>query len=152
MRSAIEPISVLVLCLVLPSCQSAGTRLDAPIAPAPAQLTGDYARLQGTWVTTYNEAKGIPLREMAGNLFIFERDRFRLGTDRGSERFAVDETTSPKRIDFDDGHSPMIRGIYQLDGDRMIICGNGPGNSRPAEFKTSMFSTAVLTKLQRRQP
>ena len=152
MRLKVNQLFLLALCAVLPSCQSASSRLDPPIDPAPPELSGDYARLQGTWVVTYNEAKGIALPEMAGNLFIFEGDRFRLGTDRLSERFAVDESTSPKRIDFDDGHSPMIRGIYRLDGDELIICGNDPGDPRPTEFKTSIFRTAVLTKLQRGQP
>jgi uncharacterized protein (TIGR03067 family) len=100
---------------------------------------------------TYNELKGVRSGGIEGALFIFEKDRFRLGTDSGSERFAVDETTLPKRIDFDDGHLPMVRGIYLLNGDTLTICSTGPGNPRPTEFKSSVFSTAILTKLERQK-
>lgn len=138
-----------ILCLTLASCRSTASRLDAPIPAAPKSLSGDYARLQGTWVVIHNEEKGVPLTEMAGALFHFEGDRFHIGNETGSERFAIDETTSPKRIDFDDGRLPMIRGIYRFDGDRLVICSGDAGDPRPTEFKTSFFSGDVLTVLER---
>src|SRR3954447_24949415 len=101
-------------CLVLASCRSTKVHQEEPIARAPIDLPGDYSRLQGVWVVEYNETKGAAQPEMAGRLFVIERDRLRRGDERGGERFALDEAATPKRIDFDDGHSPLIRGIYRV--------------------------------------
>ena len=156
MRKSVALLSVASLLCVglglvaLSSCRFGHHRADAPIPPAPKDFAGDYARLQGVWVVTRNELKRRPLPEMTGSLFIFEKDRFRLGNEKTGERFAIDETSVPKRIDFDDGRAPPVLGIYQLDGDVLTICSGGPGDPRPSEFKTSMFSSAVLTRLKRR--
>ncbi|MBC7783791.1 MAG: TIGR03067 domain-containing protein [Burkholderiales bacterium] len=136
-------------CLTLTACRSGGGPGEPQIPVAPSELRGDYLRIQGTWVVLYNENKGIPLPERAGHVFIFEKDQSRIGKHGTDERFALDETSVPKRIEFDDGRSPILRGIYRLDADRLTICTISPGHARPREFKTSLFSTAVLTHLQR---
>jgi uncharacterized protein (TIGR03067 family) len=61
----------------------------------------------------------------------------------------LDEKTDPKGIDFNDGHSPTILGIYKLEGDSLVICTGAPGARRPKEFKTSRSSGTVLTELTR---
>ncbi len=144
----------ILFCLTLVSCTSVNKAFNDPISKDLQARAGDFARVQGAWVVTYNECKGIPLPQMAGHLFIFKQDRHRLGVDPvdATERFALDETTTPKRIDFDDDKSPMIRGIYILRDDELIICSNGPGENRPTEFRTSVFASTVLTKLRRQKP
>lgn len=137
-------------CLVLASCRATKVHQEEPIVRAPIDLPGDYARLQGVWVVESSEAKGAAQPEMAGRVFVIERDRLRRGDERGGERFAVDEKATPKRIDFDDGHSPLVRGIYRLEGNELTICAGGPGEERPKAFTTSGESTAELTRLKRK--
>jgi uncharacterized protein (TIGR03067 family) len=148
--TAMQAIGTLVLTVLLSGCAYTETAFDRSIDLLPATPTGDYLRLQGTWVVVHNELRTMALPQMKGRLFIFERDRFRLDTDTGSERYAIDESTEPKRIDFDDGRSPLIRGIYTVDAENLVICAAAPGKRRPTEFKTGLFSGDILTKLKKR--
>lgn len=118
------------------------------VDPKP-EISGDYLLLQGRWTVLRNEIRKQATPGMHGRLFIFEAKTFRIDTDRGSEGFSIDETTKPKSIDFDDGRSPVIRGIYQIDGEALIICTGAPGAKRPKKFKTSIWSGTVLTALER---
>jgi len=113
------------------------------------EISGDYLLFQGRWTVLRNEIRKQTTPGMHGRLFIFEAKTFRIDTDKGSEGFSIDETTKPKSIDFDDGRSPVIKGIYQIDGDALIICTGAPGAKRPKEFKTSIWSGTVLTSLER---
>jgi uncharacterized protein (TIGR03067 family) len=113
-------------------------------------LSGDYRALQGRWVVMRNEIKKQTTPGMHGRLFIFEGRTFRIDTDQGSEGYSVDESTDPKSIDFDDGRSPVIRGIYKLEKDKLVICTAAPGEKRPTEFKTSVDTGTVLTELKRK--
>ena len=113
------------------------------------ELVGDYSQLQGRWLVLRNEIKKQATPGMHGRLFIFQERTFRIDTDKGSEGYSVDEKTNPKSIDFDDGRSPIIRGIYKIDGDSLVICTGAPGAKRPKEFKTSIWSGTILTELTR---
>ena len=46
----------------------------------------------------------------------------------------------------------IIRGIYQLDGDRLKICLGEPGKGRPAKFETKPGSGHKLLELKRAKP
>jgi len=127
--------------------------LAACASPEPApRLGGDYARLEGTWVVTYNEAYGWPLPERNGALFVINGDRIKRSTDAGDQRFSLDESATPKRIDFYDEQQAAILGIYRLDGDELVICTNGgAGEVRPSRFRTALFSVSntILTRFKR---
>lgn len=126
-----------------------GTRLFA--AEAKPELTGDYLFLQGRWLVLRNEIKKQTTLGMHGRVFIFQEKTFRVDTDKGSEGYSLDEKANPKCIDFDDGRSPVVRGIYKLDVDTLIICTGAPGAKRPKEFATSIWSGTVLTELKRQK-
>ncbi|HBC85564.1 MAG TPA: hypothetical protein DCZ94_01285 [Lentisphaeria bacterium] len=46
--------------------------------------------------------------------------------------------------------SPVIRGIYRLEGDKLVICTAAAGDEKPTEFKTSADTGTVLTELKRK--
>ena len=140
----------LLLAVLLSGCAYRETPFDRSIDLLAAAPSGDYFRLQGSWVVVHNELRTMAFPQMNGRLFIFEGDRFRLDTDTGSERYAIDESTVPKRIDFYDGRRPLIRGIYTVDAEDLVICAGAPGKPRPTEFRTGVFSGNILTKLKRR--
>ena len=117
--------------------------------PEPPALTGDYLRLQGRWVVLKNELRTIDISEMHGRIFIFEGKAFRVDTDKGREGYSLDEKINPKSVDFDDGYSAVIRGIYKLEGESLVLCTGAPGAERPKEFKTSIWTGTILTELKR---
>ena len=133
--------------LLLLAVLTLGLHTDA--AEAKPELAGDYSQLQGRWLVLRNEIKKQATPDMHGRVFVFHEKTFRIDTDKGSEGFSLDEKTNPKSIDFDDGRSPVIRGIYKIEGDSLVICTGAAGAKRPKEFKTSLWSGTVLTELKR---
>jgi uncharacterized protein (TIGR03067 family) len=133
----------LLFLALLVACVRAGAADDK------AGLTGDYAQLQGRWIVLRNEIKKQTTPPMHGRRFIFEGRTFRIDTDQGSEGYSVNETTQPRSIDFDDGRSPVIRGIYRIEGESLVICTGAPGAKRPKDFKTSVWTGTILTELKR---
>src|SRR5262245_5329017 len=105
----------LPICTLLCAC---ATVRSLPVAARTGALTGDEERLQGSWKVVHNELMRNQTPQMLGRIHIYFGRRFRLDTDKGSEEFRIDEQSEPKRIDFDDGHSAPIQGIYKLEGDR----------------------------------
>ena len=135
---------ILALGLLFTGC---ATTPRVPTNTGP--LVGDEQRLQGSWVVVHNELMRSPTPELHGRVHIYKGRRFHLDTDGGSEEFRIDEQSSPKRIDFDDGRLPLIQGIYKLDGDRLTVCTGAPGKRRPTDFATSLGSRSILTILVR---
>jgi uncharacterized protein (TIGR03067 family) len=143
-------LSLLFLCLpicaLLSACATVGT---PPITATTGPLVGDEQRLQGSWKVIHNELMRIQTPEMLGRVHIYFGRRFRLDSDKASEEFCIDEKSEPKRIDFDDGHNPLIQGIYKLEEDRLTICTGAPGDPRPTTFATSPWNKSILTVLLR---
>ncbi len=52
------------------------------------------------------------------------------------------------RDDIEPGGDTM-RGIYRLDGDKLVICVGIGGGDRPTEFKTTKDDQAFLDNLER---
>ena len=100
-------------------------------------LSGDLKTLQGTWVSTADNAQE--------SRWVFEGKK--VNTTAGGRDYVCEVTLDPKAtphptIDFlvtegaDDSAGKTSRGIYKLEGDKLTICVTVPGEgSRPAEFK-----------------
>jgi uncharacterized protein (TIGR03067 family) len=142
--------SLLFLCLPICALLSAcATVRTPPVAATTGPLVGDEQRLQGSWKVIHNELMRTQTPQMLGRVHIYFGHRFRLDTDKGSEEFRIYEQSEPKRIDFDDGHNLLIKGIYKLEGDRLTICTAAPGDPRPTSFATSPWNKSILTVLVR---
>jgi len=129
-------ISLLITILVLTGCVN---RISTPLQ--------DDNKLQGKWVVTYNELKKQTTPKMYGSIFLFRNQLFSVNGGV-QEKYIVDNSTLPKQINFINGDS-IIRGIYKINGNTLIICTAPPREGRPKEFRTSKISGVILTKLKR---
>ena len=135
-----------LLCVLVTACVTTRT---PPVLARTGPLQGDEQLIQGSWVVVHHEMSHMALPEMKGRVHIYFGRQFRLDTDAGSEAFRIDEQCEPKRIDFDDGHRPLMQGIYKLEADRLTVCVGAPGRGRPTTFNTRFGDQSLLTILER---
>jgi RNA polymerase sigma factor (sigma-70 family) len=126
----------------------------AGTAPAPkkneAQLRqevkADRDRLQGSWVarSIHNEGEEVPAEQVGTVRFTFKADQVTLGSLLESRElpYQLDPAQKPKAIDFR-GDDPAT-GIYQLEGDRLVLAFNPTGQSRPMDFKPGPERTVFV--------
>ena len=121
--------------------------------PAADEPKADTAReelkkLQGTWQVASIETrqKARPEGEVSGLKLVIEGDSSTFEKDGkpvvGTWKLSIDPGKKPKTIDIAVTGAPedprgtfTILGIYELDGDSLRICWDGP--KRPTEFKTT---------------
>ena len=148
---AISWLSSGLLVMTVCSCGVPRSANTGPfVAPMAGKPGGDYARLQGSWVVTSCEVNGVMVPEREGVVFHFEGNRHWITGDRGHEEFAVDAGALPKQIDYYDGMTPTIRGIYQIEGNELTECTADPGFPRPEGFASTFMSHTIVTKLRKR--
>jgi uncharacterized protein (TIGR03067 family) len=115
-------------------------------------------RLQGEWVVVSAERNGTPLarKEFETDVVTFDKSEMfvdRKGSIRNTYKVTIDGTRDPKRIDLvgvaglDQGKT--LRGIFQLDGDRLTLCAGL--QERPGAFRTATDSMLRLMTLERRK-
>jgi uncharacterized protein (TIGR03067 family) len=123
-----------------------------------AAIEKDKLALQGGWALVSVEEKGKvrPEDEIKEGRYVFLKDKIleMTGDKLNFEiEYEIEPTSNPKRINeyfkvkTKDGKSDetMIRGIYELDGDTLIICTSG-GKQRPTAFDSK---DGVLLELKR---
>ncbi|WP_165246053.1 hypothetical protein [Paludisphaera soli] len=104
-------------------------------------LGGDVARLQGKW-----ECRAGTSREFQVSLDVDgKRVEVLIQTPQGLKLQArgeirLDETTSPRKIDWIDFSAgdfqafPEVQGVYKIEGDSFVICNGGFNGARPVDF------------------
>src|ERR1051326_1611407 len=103
----------------------------------------DLAKLQGVWRFESMEG-GFP-----GDATAFKDLKLTFKGNTASHAgaggkteeatFKLDATKKPKHIDFmplsEPGKGKTMKGIYDIDGDTLKICGAGENEERPTEFR-----------------
>jgi uncharacterized protein (TIGR03067 family) len=118
------------------------TKAGKPAA-RPA-LTGDLALLQGTW-----QVQSGHLNASSKETLVIEGDvltataKVAKGEARYSSKIALDETASPRAIDFLNPTAgskklPPAYGIYELNGDTLTIHKSGVGKPRANVFEVGV--------------
>ena len=114
-------------------------------------------KLQGKWETVSVTEEGKDLKEdeikvrsleIKGEKITFPREG-----KPGTISIKIDPSQSPAHFDgtYDDGPLKGVtgKGIYKLDGDKLIICSSGPGKDRPTEFASKPGSGTILRVYKR---
>jgi RNA polymerase sigma factor (sigma-70 family) len=150
----------------------AGLLLTAPPQPAAAQQPPLFPAnhgpdspksrdapqeksIQGNWTLLRVERDGRGLKVEAGSVELVVTNQFLIWKEQGQDRgftYKLDPAKGPGQIDLtslvegaDKGR--LIRGIYALEGDRLMICESD--GARPTEFGTRSGSPYTLFVYER---
>ena len=119
-----------------------------PLKPQTDALDED--RIQGKWIAVAGEFQCTPLPDLKKIVMTFTRAKVELlnqggKTERGT--FNLDPRKTPKQIIIEDtDKNYWMRGIYKLEGDRLIVAMGKTGT--PTEFKTTAASPWMLLELK----
>jgi uncharacterized protein (TIGR03067 family) len=125
-----------------------------PVAETKRSITEDEKKLQGTWQVTSLEIDGLKYDEVSpeikdARVIIKENLLTEVDRDRRNPMFfKLDPAAKPKTILFKT--APSIRGIYELDGDRLRLCLVRDEDAKaPTDFTASAGSKRWLYVLER---
>jgi uncharacterized protein (TIGR03067 family) len=124
---------------------------------APAQDEAkDLAKLEGTWQPTHVEIDGQPYKGdfSKDRLVIIGKNYTMTGPKVKMEGvLKIDSGKTPRQMDTEvtdgDGKGTRTVGIYELDGDRLMVCYRVAPGGRPTEFATGADSGRALIKYKR---
>lgn len=111
----------------------------------------EAARMKGTWKVVTGEIDGQPLsppEKQAKWEITADKIAWKANKSEALFTFKVDPTRKPTEIDLQSGQQ-TLKGIYELDGDTLIVCF---GKDRPSQFTTTANSKNSLIVLRREKP
>jgi RNA polymerase sigma factor (sigma-70 family) len=161
----VSSLAVVVAVVSLPwyrsRCGGVGP-MPAPAARVAVTPEAERAKLQGSWrVISFTMAgKPFPDKELQGQRFTFADNQWRMSGPGGRvpslRPFALDPSQQPKAIDFTMQTGKVHLGIYQFDGDSLMVCVDhdlaGTGGKRPTEFRSAPDTAGVGLFVLRREP
>jgi uncharacterized protein (TIGR03067 family) len=110
----------------------------------------DEDLFQGKWtaVRLVEEGQEWSEEETRKFSFLFDGDRVHAGGELAGHKFRLDASKRPKWITIDDDE---IEGIYELDGDTLLICTNKSEDAgRPTSFTPTPVNKWTLAALKRK--
>jgi uncharacterized protein (TIGR03067 family) len=124
--------------------------------PADGDATKkDLEKMQGDWAAASMVVDGTKLsddeaqclfRTVKGDHYTV----YHFNKEIGKGALAIDATKKPKTIDATPaGKAKPLRGIYELEGDRLKVCFAPPGKDRPTDFEAKEGSGHTLTVWER---
>jgi uncharacterized protein (TIGR03067 family) len=143
--------------------QAAGTaRAQNTAAPSSQNILEEAPRktdkeaIQGRWTVVALEVDGWneAADEIRGVRITADRFFYKLkGDSVEGSTYRLDQTQRPKHIDLaalpGEPRPLDVKGIYFLDGDRLVLCFDMQNGKRPLDFKTEPKSGMWLLVLQR---
>jgi len=146
-------MSRLLLVLIL-----AASGLQTPEAAPDADAKAELARHRGVWRTVSSRYDGEDAdpdvvrsvtREVDGDRVVWRRD----GKSFSASTIVLDSKAEPKTIDIHadggPGRDKVVRGIYELEGDRLTICTADPDEPRPEAFRADAGDSWTLMVFKR---
>lgn len=155
-RRIVPALPVLAFALglsMIPAIQAQQPARVKAAAPAAA-VQGDLARIQGTWKAQFGPDKQDLTMVVQGSKSTIRVPAADGGDIKMEAEIKLDETASPRKWDslkrkIDGEDFPDGAAIYKLDGDRLTVCGGGPGLPRPVEFQASDDGQVTLVVFTR---
>jgi uncharacterized protein (TIGR03067 family) len=132
--------------------------LVLPLVAEDPKKPADLELLQGEWVLVGLEVREqtVPAEKLAGTTLVIKKDKYTTIVKKKEyvATFTVDQKQDPKHIDMlipDDSGTPKLsKGIYKIDGDKLIICrGQVPGGERPRNFVSSATNDVFVVTWER---
>ena len=133
--------------------------LVLPLAADPTKELTDQEKVQGEWVMVGLEVReeSVPAGKLAGTTLVIKKDKYTTVVKKKeySVTFTLDPKQDPKHIDMmipDDSGTPQLsKGVYKIEGDKLIICrGQAPGGERPRSFVSSAKDDAFVVTWERK--
>lgn len=141
---------VLIICV--------GVMLASPGAGRGDDAKEDASKVYGTWLASEAEMAGnrMPKRAIANLRLTLKEGEYEVvaeSPDRGT--VVYDNSATPKRMDIKGTEGPnkgkTFLAIYELKGDKLTICYDLSGSSRPSEFKTRPKTRLFLVIYERKR-
>lgn len=118
----------------------------------------EEAKIDGTWVATSAELAGKKLPEGGEPIKLtLKKGEYEVkaeSLDKGTVTY--DDKADPKEMDITGVEGPnkgkTFLAIYELSGDKLKICYDLAGKTRPTEFKTKPKTKLLLVTYERKKP
>src|ERR1044071_5099224 len=116
-------------------------------------IADDKKVIEGTWVIVEAELGGqkLPDEGIKGTRLILTADRYEYQNDRGEYKLYPAEEIKAMDIVGKEGPNKgkSLLAIYELEGDKLKICYDLTGKTRPTKFKTAAGTRQFLVTYQR---
>lgn len=129
--------------------------LDEPAAPTTLEaVRADRQQLQGVWGLVSGSVGGRPNLGDAKVRWTVRGDQVAVEmADRWVAKSTLDPSRSPKRINLAatsaDGATEIIRGVYEVRGDRLCVCLAFGDEPRPESLRCGRNSRQISLVLKR---
>jgi uncharacterized protein (TIGR03067 family) len=117
------------------------------------------SKIDGTWLAKNAELSGkkLPEKSIESLKLTLKKGEYEVvaeSPDRGTVTY--DDTAKPKEMDIKGVDGPnkgkTFLAIYELKDDKLTICYDLSGSSRPTEFKTRPKTKLFLVTYERKKP
>jgi RNA polymerase sigma factor (sigma-70 family) len=134
---------------------------NTPAARAATTAQAEREKLQGVWrvISFTNGGQALPDQQVQAMRFTFTGGEWAMsgpGIEPPPRPVALDPFREPKAIDFTMPTGKVLLGIYQLDGNSLMICVDhdpaGTGDKRPTAFRSERDTPDVGLFVLRREP
>jgi uncharacterized protein (TIGR03067 family) len=120
----------------------------------------DGDTIQGTWLPATVELAGKPFPDEVRKSMklVVKGDGYTVTVGKGVDKGTIklNPSAKPKAMDISGTDGPnkgkTLLAIYERDGDKLRICYDLSGKSRPTEFKTKEGTQLFLVTYQREKP